>query len=88
MKLSWERSKDGYVRSKCSRFEIGPEPQGTTRAQAYYIVDRETGRRWDGDTQRGLKTDAQRVVDKEEREGERLARNLRNYFEANEEGCS
>ncbi len=60
--IHWNRSSEGYCDSKCGRFSIVPEYQGTCSPQAYRIKDKKTGRKWSGDSQRDLKSDVEQLM--------------------------
>ena len=69
--VEWGRSDEGYVTSKCERFDIVPLYMGTTRAQAYNLID--YGPDGDlyitrmSDTQRDCKDNANDVIERERR---------------------
>lgn len=58
----WERSSEGYAKTRDGRFHIAPVFMGRETAQSYECVDTTTGGRWSGDTQRDLKEDAEDIV--------------------------
>ena len=67
MIIKWCKSSDGYVTSKCGRFDICPEWHGTSTIQGYYLVDNDE-QKWitiSGDTQNELTHEAQRITDNE-----------------------
>ena len=65
-KVRWNRSDEGYVTSKCERFDINPLWMGTCSAQAYELYDNKTKKRSMSDTQRDCKANAQDILDREE----------------------
>ena len=67
--VKWGRSEEGYVESKCGRFDIVPLWMGTTRAQAYDLIDTGPNRnlyvRTMHDTQRLAKEHAQEIINQQ-----------------------
>jgi hypothetical protein len=37
--IKWGRSDEGFVESKCGRFEISPEYWGCVQPQSYTLID-------------------------------------------------
>ena len=66
MRIRWPRSDEGYVTSKCERFDIAPLFICCCTAQAYELLDTKTGKRTMSDTQRDCKANAQDIIDREQ----------------------
>lgn len=64
--IQWTR-RHGSLESRDSRFMIRADFMGTTRAQGYTLMDK-LGRAASCDTVRQCKTEAQRRIDKDEKE--------------------
>lgn len=68
-KVKWGRSEEGYVESKCGRFDIVPLYMGRCSAQAYNLIDygpnRNEYKTHMSDTQRDCKENAQDIIDRE-----------------------
>ena len=65
--LKWKRSDDGFVDSKCGRFQIVPRWWGRVAPQEYILEDK--GKQVGSyDTQRAAKNAAERIVNPPEEE--------------------
>ncbi len=64
--IKWGRSKEGYVESKCGRFDIEPHYYASTYIQGYGLNDRKTHKSTSADTHNELKAEAQAIIYREE----------------------
>jgi hypothetical protein len=59
--ITWSKSTEGFVTSKCGRFQIKPKFWGRVRATEYLLKDTRTGAASRHDTQRAAKIAADRI---------------------------